>query len=590
MVLCKVQLLDGTDYDAEIDKQSKGQVLLDLLCQRVGVTEKDYFGFTFKDSKNNRIWLNLEKRIAKQIASESWVFSFVIKFYPPDPFSLQDEATRYQLFLQLRTDILSGRLPCSFVTHALLGSYAVQSQLGDFDPAEHGTGFQYLKDVSFAPNQSHELLEKIAELHRTHKGQMPSDAEAHYLDNACKLSMYGVHLYPAKDDDGSSVQVGVCAAGMLIYKERLRINRFTWPKILKISYKRNIFTIKLRPGEFEQMETTVEYKLANYEMAKRLWKICIEHHAFFRLREVDPPPRGLFSRFGPKHHFAGRTQYQTQQTASGLNNQQTDVKRIVGRRFVGSKSMETVVVGYSTERSEQYQQDEQRTATLDIRGRRQGSLPLLDASNLDQNYDNSDRCVPDFERSSRTSGGDYTVDHDDSAVLGSNGSDTVYANYSKIGTSDARNQQQQQRSDPNWNGATSREGTLDRNAYGYGNNLPPCQDDHLMQQQYGYGGPSDTGWQPYGTDTSTVKTMTRTYTADDGTIITEHRTERDGIVETHIEKQQPDENYGNSFDYDKALSDAILAVTKVNIDLTVEKIEIETKDEEGQMKEELQTA
>lgn len=42
-----------------------------------------------------------------------------------------------------------------------------------------------------------------------------------------------------------------------------------------------------------------------------------------------------------------------------------------------------------------------------------------------------------------------------------------------------------------------------------------------MQQQYGYGGPSDMGWQPYGTDTSTVKTMTRTYTADDGTIITE---------------------------------------------------------------------
>lgn len=40
----------------------------------------------------------------------------------------------------------------------------------------------------------------------------------------------------------------------------------------------------------------------------------------------------------------------------------------------------------------------------------------------------------------------------------------------------------------------------------------------------------------------------------------------------------------------KALSDAILAVTKVNIDLTVEKIEIETKEEEDQMKEELQTA
>src|SRR4029434_2071676 len=44
---------------------------------------------------------------------------------------------RYYLCLQLRDDILSGRLPCSFVTHALLGSYAVQAELGDYDHDEH---------------------------------------------------------------------------------------------------------------------------------------------------------------------------------------------------------------------------------------------------------------------------------------------------------------------------------------------------------------------------------------------------------------------------------------------------------------------
>ncbi|EHB11849.1 Band 4.1-like protein 1 [Heterocephalus glaber] len=32
-----------------------------------------------------------------------------------------------------------GWLPCSFVTHALLGSYAVQAELGDYDAKEHGT-------------------------------------------------------------------------------------------------------------------------------------------------------------------------------------------------------------------------------------------------------------------------------------------------------------------------------------------------------------------------------------------------------------------------------------------------------------------
>ena len=43
--------------------------------------------------------------------------------------------------------------------------------------------------------------------------------------------------------------LGVSANGLLIYRDRLRINRFAWPKILKISYKRSNFYIKIRPGE-----------------------------------------------------------------------------------------------------------------------------------------------------------------------------------------------------------------------------------------------------------------------------------------------------------------------------------------------------
>ena len=61
------------------------------------------------------------------------------------------------------------RLPCSFVTHALLGSYTVQSEMGDYDIEQHGNGVDYIRNVEFTPKQSEELLEKIAELHRTHK-------------------------------------------------------------------------------------------------------------------------------------------------------------------------------------------------------------------------------------------------------------------------------------------------------------------------------------------------------------------------------------------------------------------------------------
>ena len=239
------------------------------------------------------------------------IFYFEVKFYPPDPGTLREDITRYQLCLQIRNDIITGRLPCSFVTHALLGSYLAQSELGDYDPKEHS--FDYLSDFRFAPNQTPELEEKVMELHKQHKGQTSAEAELFYLENAKKLAMYGVELHPAKDSSGFDIMMGVCASGLLVYRERLRINRFAWPKILKISYKRSNFYIKIRPGEFEQFESTIGFKLANHRAAKRLWKTCVEHHTFFRLLSPDVPSKQkfIFPRFGSKFRYSGRTQHQT---------------------------------------------------------------------------------------------------------------------------------------------------------------------------------------------------------------------------------------------------------------------------------------
>lgn len=93
---------------------------------------------------------------------------------------------------------------------------------------------------------------------------------------------------------------------------RLRINRFAWPKILKISYKRNNFYIKIRPGDFEQYESTIGFKLENHRAAKKLWKSCVEHHTFFRLMTPEPQQKvGLFPRFGSKYRYSGRTMYES---------------------------------------------------------------------------------------------------------------------------------------------------------------------------------------------------------------------------------------------------------------------------------------
>lgn len=128
--------------------------------------------------------------------------------------------------------------------------------------------------------------------------------------------MYGVDLHHAKDSEGVDIMLGVCANGLLIYKDRLRINRFAWPKILKISYKRSNFYIKVRPAELEQFESTIGFKLPNHRAAKRLWKVCVEHHTFFRLLSPEQPPKSKFLTLGSKFRYSGRTQAQTRQASN----------------------------------------------------------------------------------------------------------------------------------------------------------------------------------------------------------------------------------------------------------------------------------
>ncbi|XP_055784659.1 band 4.1-like protein 3a isoform X13 [Salvelinus fontinalis] len=354
---CKVTLLDGSDYTCVVEKRERGHVLFHKVCEQLNLLEKDYFGITFRDIENQKNWLDPSKEMKKQIRGAwnmgvAWNFSFNVKFYPPDPAQLSEDITRYYLCLQLRDDVVSGRLPCSFATHTVLGSYTVQSELGDYDPEESGT--DYVSEFRFAPNQTKELEEKVMDLHKNYKGMMPAEAEMHFLENVKKLSMYGVDLHHAKlvgslfeclspakgeDSEGVEIMLGVCSSGLLIYRDRLRINRFAWPKVLKISYKRNNFYIKIRPGEFEQFESTIGFKLPNHRAAKRLWKVCVEHHTFFRLVSPENPPK-KFLNLGSKFRYSGRTQAQTRRASSQIVRPAPCFERSTSKRYIMSRSLD----------------------------------------------------------------------------------------------------------------------------------------------------------------------------------------------------------------------------------------------------------
>uniref|UniRef100_A0A8C0GVL7 Protein 4.1 n=1 Tax=Chelonoidis abingdonii TaxID=106734 RepID=A0A8C0GVL7_CHEAB len=309
---CKVSLLDDTVYECALDT-----------------------------------WLDSAKEIKKQVHGGPWNFTFNVKFYPPDPAQLTEDITRYYLCLQLRHDIVTGRLPCSFATLALLSSYTVQSELGDYDPELHSA--DYVSEFKLAPNQTKELEEKVMELHKTYRSMTPAQADLEFLENAKKLSMYGVDLHQAKDLEGVDIILGVCSSGLLVYKDKLRINRFPWPKVLKISYKRSSFFIKIRPGEHEQYENTIGFKLPSYRAAKKLWKVCVEHHTFFRLTSPEALPKSRFLALGSKFRYSGRTQAQTRQASALIDRPAPQFERTASKR--ASRSLDGAVAVVTPDRS-----------------------------------------------------------------------------------------------------------------------------------------------------------------------------------------------------------------------------------------------
>uniref|UniRef100_A0A452EBK9 Tyrosine-protein phosphatase non-receptor type n=1 Tax=Capra hircus TaxID=9925 RepID=A0A452EBK9_CAPHI len=315
-VVCNILLLDNTVQAFKVSKHDQGQVLLDIVFKHLDLTERDYFGLQLTDdSTDNPRWLDPNKPIRKQLKRGSpYSLNFRVKFFVSDPNKLQEEYTRYQYFLQIKQDILTGRLPCPYNTAALLASFAVQSELGDYNQSENLSG--YLSDYSFIPNQPQDFEKEIAKLHQQHIGLSPAEAELGYLNTARTLELYGVEFHYARDQSNNEIMIGVMSGGILIYKNRVRMNTFPWLKIVKISFKCKQFFIQLRKELHESRETLLGFNMVNYRACKNLWKACVEHHTFFRLDRPLPPQKNFFAHYftlGSKFRYCGRTEVQSVQ-------------------------------------------------------------------------------------------------------------------------------------------------------------------------------------------------------------------------------------------------------------------------------------
>lgn len=289
---CKIVFLDETELVHELPRNSNGQVLLDIVFKHLNLLETAYFGLRFLDQNGQTHWLDPTKKLGKQIkGADPYTLYFGVKFYAADPCKLLEEITRYQFFLQLKQDILQGRLLVPFDLAAELGAYILQSELGDYDPRRHGYG--YASEFRFLPNQSVELEMRIAELHQTLTGQMPSQAEMNYLDKVKWLEMYGVDLHPVLGEDHVEYFLGLNPSGIIVLRNKTTVGNYYWPRISKIYFKGRYFMLRVAGKNND--ECTYGFETPSKCACKHLWKCCVEHHAFFRLVQVTPTSPDIFA-------------------------------------------------------------------------------------------------------------------------------------------------------------------------------------------------------------------------------------------------------------------------------------------------------
>ncbi|XP_064831281.1 FERM domain-containing protein 3 [Oncorhynchus masou masou] len=323
-----IRLLDDSEISCSIQRETKGQFLVDHVCNHYSLLEKDYFGIRYVDPEKQRHWLEPNKPIVKQMKSQQpYTMCFRVKFYPHEPMKIKEELTRYLLYLQLKRDVYHGRLLCPFADAAYLGACIVQAELGDYDQDEHPP--DYIQDFKLFPKQSLKLERKIIDIHKNElRGQCSAVAELHLLQRAHNLETYGVDPHPCKDFTGSTAFLGFTATGFVVFQGNKRIHLLKWADVNKLKFEGKTFYVI---GIQKEKKLVLTFHTSTPAACKHLWKCGVENQAFYKCAKSSQiktvSSSNIFFK-GSRFRYSGRVAKEVIEASSKIQRDPPEVHRL----------------------------------------------------------------------------------------------------------------------------------------------------------------------------------------------------------------------------------------------------------------------
>ncbi|KAL2082187.1 hypothetical protein ACEWY4_022005 [Coilia grayii] len=301
----RIRLLDSSVIECTLSVESTGQECLEAVAQRLELRETHFFGLWFHSKAAQhqhhhhhphqqgaqQRWVELEKPLKKQLdkfGSEPLLL-FGVMFYVPSVARLEQEATRYQYYLQVKREVLDGRLHCTVEQGIRLAGLAVQADFGDYNqyPSQDFLREYVLFPVSWpVDGVLEEWTQKVAEEHKRHCRMQTAEAELLYIKEVEKLDGFGQESFIAKDNYTNDIIIGVSFIGMFVkHRNGRSIMLHRWKDIGTIAHNKAAITV-----EITSRDDTIMFHTEDMEMAKYIARLFTARHKFYKQNKICAEP------------------------------------------------------------------------------------------------------------------------------------------------------------------------------------------------------------------------------------------------------------------------------------------------------------